>query len=187
MATARRNDVFDRIFERDDVVVAGAVDLVDECGERGALAAAYRTGHEHEAVVEFRKKPQLFGQAEFLHRAHGVADDSENEVVACALADNAGTEAPDPGGVGEIDIAARGELFLLGFGQKSHRERFGILGSQRRGLLPDRLENSKPAPDRFGVHAQVNVRGARFLGDGQILVHMIESGDRVRGNFFHEK
>ena len=177
MATARRDDVFDRILERDDVVVAGAVDLVDERGERGALAAAHRTGHKHEAVVEFREELELIRQAELLHAADGIADDAENEVIARALADDAGAEPADPGGIGEIDIAARGELLLLRLGQKSHREIFRILWRQRYGLLPDWFENAEPAPDRLGVHAQVDVRGARFLGDGQILVHMVESGD----------
>ena len=177
MATARGDDVFDRIFEGDDVVVARAVDLIHQRREGCAFAATHGASHKHKAVVELREEPQLLGQAEILHRADLVADDSENEVVAGALADNARAEAPNAGGVGEINIAARCELLLLGLGEKAHREGFRILRSQRTGLLPNRLENSEAPPDWFGIHAQVDVRRAGFLGDGQILVHMGESGD----------
>ena len=58
-------DVLDRILDREDVLVPLAVDLVDHRRERRRLAAAGRTGDEHEAARplgerrEHRRQPEL--------------------------------------------------------------------------------------------------------------------------------
>ena len=113
MALARRHDVFDRILQSDDMVVARAVDLIDQRCERGALSAANGAGHEDEAIVKFREQFQLLRKAQLIHRTHAVADNSKYEIVAGALAHDARAEAPDGCGIGEIDIPSPGELLLL--------------------------------------------------------------------------
>ena len=43
-------DVFDRVFERDDVLFEMGVDVLDHGRQRGGLAAAGRAGQEHDAA-----------------------------------------------------------------------------------------------------------------------------------------
>ncbi len=93
VAALRLEDVFDRILERDDVVVAVLVDLIDEGGERGGLAGADGAGDEDEAVVIAGQGRQVSRQAEFLHRADLGVDDAEGHVDAEALLDDGGAEA----------------------------------------------------------------------------------------------
>ena len=113
MALARRHDVFDRILQSDDMVVARAVDLIHQRSERSALSATNGAGHEHQTVVKFCEQFQLLWKAQLIHRTHAVADDSKYEIVTGALAHDTRAEAPDASGVGEIHIAALGELLLL--------------------------------------------------------------------------
>ena len=63
-------DVLDGIFQRDDVIVPGAVHFFHQGGERGGFAAAHRAGDEDEAVMVLREQLQLGGQAQFVHGAH---------------------------------------------------------------------------------------------------------------------
>ena len=70
VATFRLEDVFDRIFQRDDVFATFDVYLFDERSERRRFAAADRTGDENEAVVITREQFEMFGQTELVHRAH---------------------------------------------------------------------------------------------------------------------
>jgi hypothetical protein len=44
-------DVFDRVLEGENVVLAVAVDEIDERGEGGGFAGADRTGDEDQAVL----------------------------------------------------------------------------------------------------------------------------------------
>jgi hypothetical protein len=52
MAALRLDDVLDRVFQRDDVILTLGIDGIHEGGERGGFAAADGAGDEDEAVVE---------------------------------------------------------------------------------------------------------------------------------------
>ena len=43
---------FDRIFDRDDVILARLVRVVDDCGQRRGLSAACRAGYQDEALMQ---------------------------------------------------------------------------------------------------------------------------------------
>ena len=101
------------ILERDDVLVPLEVHLLDERGQRGRFAGADRAGDEDEAVVIAREQLEALRQAELVHRADVGADDAEDDVDPEPLPNDAGAEAPELGRVGEIDVAAFGELGLL--------------------------------------------------------------------------
>ena len=55
VATFRLQNVFDRIFERDDVLAALQIHLLNQCSQRGRFAAADRAGHQDEAVLVARE------------------------------------------------------------------------------------------------------------------------------------
>ena len=86
-------DELDRIFQRDDVVGLGAVDLVENGGERGRLARAGRAGDEHQPrlfpanLLEDRRQVQAFERGDDrVELAHDHAD-------ATLLAEDVHTEA----------------------------------------------------------------------------------------------
>ena len=60
VATLRLEDIFDRIFERDDVFATFDIYLLDERRQRGRFAAADRTGDENEAVLITREQFEMF-------------------------------------------------------------------------------------------------------------------------------
>ena len=52
--------IFDGVFDGDDMGVAGAVELIDHAGEGGGFTAASRAGDEHQAfcsLVEIDDRP----------------------------------------------------------------------------------------------------------------------------------
>ena len=59
-------DVLDRILDREDVLVPLVVDLVDHRRERRRLAAAGRTGDEHQAARPLGERREHRRQAELL-------------------------------------------------------------------------------------------------------------------------
>jgi hypothetical protein len=53
----------DRVLDRDDVLAARSVDVVDHRGERGRLARAGGAGHEHEPAMLFGQPLDALRQA----------------------------------------------------------------------------------------------------------------------------
>ena len=106
----------DRILDREDVLVPGLVDPVEERGERRRLAGAGRAGDEDEParlvgeVVEPRRHPEL------LERLDRLRDQPEGGADARALEVGVDAEAREAGNrVGEVELPLRlEELLLLG-------------------------------------------------------------------------
>ncbi len=171
--------VLDRVFQGDDMIMPGSVDLLHQSGQRGALARADRSGDQDETVLVLGEELELLWEAELVHRANPAADDTEGEIVPEALPDHAGAESTKTVGVGKIHVAALGHDLFLGLGQETHGQPLGIRGGQYGCLLPDRLELAETPPDRLGVHAQVNIRCVRFLADRQVLVNVIEGANFI--------
>src|ERR1044072_1026432 len=59
-----RVTIFDRIFDRDDVIVLGFINDVDHRCESRALAGTGGTGDEHEAISQLRDFGQLAGSVQ---------------------------------------------------------------------------------------------------------------------------
>ena len=72
----------DRIFDRDDVIGARAVDVVDHRAERRRLARAGRPGDEHEPLVQLAEVQDVRRQAELLGRQDLRRDDAEHRARA---------------------------------------------------------------------------------------------------------
>ncbi len=85
---------------------------------------------------------EALGQPELIHRADVGADDAENKIDPEPLPNDAGAEAPERSGVGEIDVAPLFQLRELRGAEEAFRERNGLLRGQLRRVRPDRLEIS---------------------------------------------
>ena len=88
-------NVFDRVFEGDDVLVALRVYLIYQCRQRCRLAAADRAGHENQTILITRENFQMLGQAELVHRAHFGVDDAEDKIDTEPLPHHARAEPPE--------------------------------------------------------------------------------------------
>ena len=186
VAALRLDDVFDRIFERDDVVVPRLVHLVHEGRERGGFARTHGPGHEHEAIVVLGEQLERFREPEIVHRAEICADDPEDDVDSQALAHHAGAKASEIRRVGKIDIAPRGQEFFLGVGQEVPSQGLRVFCREGIRLRPDGCEQAVPPPDGLGVDAEMQVRGPGFLGDAEILVHVRKSVDGLLRHHLHD-
>src|SRR4029453_623303 len=82
----------DRILDRDDVLAARLVDVVDDRGERGGLSGAGRAGHEHEAAVLVGHRLDAGRHAQVGEARDVFRDDAEGEGDGPALAENVEAE-----------------------------------------------------------------------------------------------
>ena len=119
----------DRVLDRDDVLAARAVDVVDQRRERRRLSRAGRTRDEDEAAALFGQPADSLGQAQVLEAGHLRGDDPEGEGRRPAL-----LEAVDPEAC-EVGRHVRGvELALLAEGlEPVRRPRGDILEDRSRG------------------------------------------------------
>src|SRR5688500_3959763 len=78
-------EIFDRIFDRDNVILLLFVDDVDDGGLGGALARAGWSSDEHEAVAEFGDIREVRRKAERFQRRDFGRDDAHHDRVDAAL------------------------------------------------------------------------------------------------------
>ena len=99
-------DVFDRVFERDDVFFEIGVDVFDHRRERRGFAGTGRTGHQHDAARRFRDFFDLWQQAEFLKTGHACFDIAHRQAPLAALLKKIRAEPSDSGDeIGKINFA----------------------------------------------------------------------------------
>ena len=177
VAVARVDDVFDRVFERDDVVVALLVDVIDHRGQRRGFARADGARHEDEAVVVFREHLHDLGEAEVVHGAQAGADDAEDEIHPEPVPHDGCAEAPELIRVGEVDVAALCEHLLLLVVEEAHREPLGVRRGEEIGLEPDGFEHAEAPPDGEGIHAEMHIRAAAFLAELEVLIDVLQRVD----------
>ncbi len=72
----------DRILDRDDVIAAVLVDVVDHRAERRRLAGSGRARHEHEALVEATQLQDVRRQAQIRRGQDLRRDDAEDGAAA---------------------------------------------------------------------------------------------------------
>ena len=71
--------IFDRIFNRDHVVVLGLVNDVDDRSQRRALARSRRAGDQNQAVTKFSNLSELGRQHERGERGNVRWDDAHDD------------------------------------------------------------------------------------------------------------
>ena len=118
----------DRVLDRDDVLAAGAIDVVDERRKGRRLPRAGRAGDEYEAAPLLAQLADSLGQAQLLEVGHLGGDDSKGEGRRSALFEAVHAEAC------EVGRHVRGvELALLA-------EQLEPLGGPRGDILENDLE-----------------------------------------------
>jgi hypothetical protein len=147
----------DRVLDREDVLGALAVDLVDQRGKGGRLTRAGRARHEHEAAglvgerVEARRDPEL------LERLDLGRNQAEGRAERLALPVDVHAEAREAGnGVREVDLAVDLEILLLLGREDPVEELLRRLGRQRLDVL-QRLQVPAHADHRVRAHRDVQI------------------------------
>ena len=83
----------DRVLDRDDVVGARAIDVVDHRAQRRRLAGTGRAGDQHQALVQLAQLEDVRRQAELLGGQDLRRDDAEHGAAALAIEEDVGAEA----------------------------------------------------------------------------------------------
>ena len=101
--------VLDRVLDRDHVLVAFLVDLVQHRRQCGGLAGPRRSGHEHEAAGLVADGGHHGGQAQLLEAADLVGDGAVDRRHRPPLHEDVGAEAGQAlDAEGEVEL----QLFL---------------------------------------------------------------------------
>jgi hypothetical protein len=153
----------DRILDREDVLRAVAVDLVDDRGERRRLTGAGRAGDEHEPAGLLGEDVQRLGDPELLERLQLRRNQTERRADRLALEVRVDAEAREPGNrVREVELAIQLEMLLLLARQNAVQELLRLLARQ----CVEAFE-----PFDFSTHANSRGRPRRHMEVGGIRLH----------------
>ena len=125
-------DVLNRVLNRDDVVTAGLVDVVDHGGQRGGFTAAGGAGDKNQAAGLVRKLGQHGGHRELGQRGNCIAQKAQRGGGLTLLEEHVHTAAGAVGGnqrkVG-VD-AFCGDGLAVGLVHQTHDEGAGFVHAQ---------------------------------------------------------
>jgi hypothetical protein len=165
----------DRVLDREDVLGALAVDLVDQGRERRRLTGAGGAGDQHQPARAIGQRVERRRDAELLERLDLRGNQAEGRAKGLALPVDVHAEAREARNrVGEVDLAADLEVLLLLGGEDPVEQLLRDLGGQRRDFLQG-LELAAHAHRRVRADGQVQIgRVARH--------HLLEQiVDRIQG------
>jgi len=147
----------DRVLDRDDVLAALAIDLVDEGCQGGRLTRAGRPGHEHETGSQLREAGNGRRKAQVLEVRRLVRDPPQRGRDVAALVKCIDAEAADAGTPeGEVDFELALERLELLFAHRAPDERQRVPGTER-------------AHARYGAQLTVDTNH-RWHSGGQVQV-----------------
>ena len=179
----------DRILDRDDVVGAGAIDVVDHRRQRRRLARAGRAGDEHEPLLQVAEVEDVRREPEPLGGQDLGRDDAEDAADAEAVHEDVGAEARQPGDlVGEVGVVPRLELFAVLRRRDLHQQPRQRLGAERRRILVKRPHLAVLADERRHRRTEMKVRCAQLAHPAEHGVDDGRSGRvRLRGKAEHTR
>ena len=123
---------FDRIFDGDDVAEGILVAVIDERGERGALAGAGAADEDHQAAFEHGDLLENGRQHQLLEGGDPVGDGAQHQRHGAFFQIGIDAEAPDPGGIdGEVAFLGRLELGGLPVVHQGAGDLRGMDGGER--------------------------------------------------------
>jgi hypothetical protein len=157
-----RVQVLDRILDRHDVLARLLVDLVDDGGQRRALAGAGRPGHEHQPAGACGELRHGGRQTELVVTEDLEGDGPERRRHGTALNEEVGAVARQAfHAKGEVELLVGLELASLLLGQDGVAELLRLDGPERRQL--ERHDLAIDAQQRRGSGGDVEI--ARTLLD----------------------
>ncbi len=89
-------DVFDRVFQSDDVLFLGEVDVLQHGRQRGGFAATRGAGHQDNAARGFGDAADDVAQTQFGEFRNVGFDIAHGQTKLAALLEYVGTETADP-------------------------------------------------------------------------------------------
>ena len=148
----------DRVLDRDDVVAARAIDVIDHRAQRRRLARPGRPGDEHQPLVQVAQVEHRRREAELLGRQDLRRDDAEDGAGSLAIEEQVGAEAGESLDlVGEVGVVAARELVLVRLRNDGIEERDHFRRRDRPGVGLERLDLAVLADERRHVRRQVEV------------------------------
>jgi hypothetical protein len=154
--------IFDRVFDGDDVLGAQRIDAINHRGERGGFAGTGGAGGENQAALLFANRGEDAWQLEFFDGANFCGDNAQNHADVAALLEDVDAEAAEAGdAVGHVEFGGFFELLFLAIGHhaEGHGEHFFRRDAWH---VAERVQDAINA--KIGVIAdfQVQVGGAAF-------------------------
>ena len=160
--------VLDRVFDCDDVLVAGVVDVFDHRRERRRFSRSCCADHEDQSPLLTREFGNHRGKPEIFQRANHVRDRPEHERHRSALEVGVGAKAPHPRhAVGEIDLVLGLECFQARLRQYGVQNRHGVGGTQRGMLSVQSSQFAVDADQRGTPHLHAQVRATALEEPGK--------------------
>src|SRR5438132_9376220 len=89
-------NIFDGIFERDDVFFEAGIDVLDHRGQSCRFATTRRAGHQHNAAGRLSDFSDLLEEAELLKAWHDRLDVTHRQAPLAALLKEICAEAANP-------------------------------------------------------------------------------------------
>ena len=155
----------DRILDRDDVLLARAVDVVDDRGESRRLAGAGPAGDEHEAAMLLRELPHTRREPERVEGRDLSCGSSRNaNEIGAALPEAVDAEARQALRlVRDVELAVRMERVVpAGRGSVTGARLRQVGVGQLGGTLDERDEVAVAAKDRRPAALEMDVARADF-------------------------
>ncbi len=153
--------VFDRILDGEDVLVALAVDLVDHRRQGGRLAGAGGAGDQHQAARLLADLLDHRGQVEVAEGLDLVGDGPEHRGHRAALVEDVGAEAGEPlDAEREVELEVFLETVLLDVGEDRVGDLLGVGGGERRQVELAQMPVDPDLGRRVGGQVEV---GASLL------------------------
>ena len=164
--------IFDRVFNGDDVLGAQRIDAVNHGGERGGFAGTGGAGGENQAALLFANGGENARELEFFDGANFCGDDAQDHADVAALLEDVDAEAAEAGdAVSHVEFGGFLELLLLAIGHhaEGHGEHFFRRDA---GYVAERVQDAINA--KIGVIAdfEVQVGGAAFDSAAQQIVNI---------------
>ncbi len=163
-------NVFDGVFDGDDVFFVVSIDVVDHRRERRRFARPRRPSDEHEPARELGKLAQNRRQRQLLERSNAIGNVSERAGDRSTLNKNVTTESPDVvDAKREVEFVFGVESLPLFVVEQAQAQGARLRRRQHIGL--DGQENAVDAQFRRRIRRYVQI--ARILADHQRkqLVH----------------
>ena len=155
----------DRVLDRDDVLAARPVDVVEHRGERGRLPRAGRAGREHEAAVLLGEASNAGRQRELARSRDLLRDHPECERDRAALAEAVDAEAGQVAAlVRDVEVAELAEVARQLGSRAVTRRSTESRSSSLRFADVERRQSPVMAQDRRPPDLQVDVGGAGVDG-----------------------
>ena len=157
-------DVLDRIFDRENVLVALVVDFVEHGGERGRLAATGWPCHKHEPARPLGQRRQHLRQRQLLEALDLFGNQPVNGAHGAALVEHVGAEPRHPANTErEVELEGFLEALLLRVGHHAVGQLLGV-GRRQVGQI-EPLQPPVHAHLRRRIRRQMEVRSSKVDGE----------------------